>query len=30
MKEFNKRIGRPNQMNILIWGENFGCGKLVY
>ena len=27
MKKFNKRIGRPNQMNILIWGNDFGCGK---
>ena len=27
MKEFNKRIGRPNQMNILIWGSDYGCGK---
>ena len=27
MQEFNKRIGRPNQMNILIWGSDFGCGK---
>ena len=27
MEEFNKRIGRPNQMNILIWGSDFGCGK---
>ena len=26
-KEFNKRIGRPNHTNILIWGEDFGCGK---
>ena len=27
MKAFNKRIGRPNQMNILIWGSDFGCGE---
>lgn len=27
MKDFNKRIGRPNQMNILIWGNDYGCGK---
>ena len=27
MKNFNKRIGRSNQTHILIWGNDFGCGK---